>query len=410
MSKFTFIAILFSLLLSSCSFFNSQNTTTESNEKPILVVLSLDGFRWDYPDSVSTPNLDKIAEIGVKAKSMQASFPTKTFPNHYTIATGLYPNNNGIVNNTFKDTKRDLTYSIGNREAVTDGAFYDGEPIWNTAEKQNVKAATFYWVGSEADIQKMRPSIWKIYEHDFPFEQRIDTVISWLEKPIETRPQLIMWYMHEPDGVGHKFGPFAKETNQEVHYLDSLVGVFMNKLEHISIANKVNVIILSDHGMGKISPDKQIFLDQLLKKEWISDITGANPMYNIKANENCLDSIFLSLNSISGLTIYKTDDIPERLHYGSNPRTLDLVAVADSSYSLFLNSNRKYNGLGTHGYDNKNTDMDAIFYAYGPAFKKGYTLDRFENVSLYPLFCKILQLKESANDGKIDQVIGALQE
>ena len=407
MKKFILSLILLSILLSSCNFQNSKQNKTE--DKSYLIVLSLDGFRWDYSDSTATPNLDKIAQIGVKAKSMQPSFPTKTFPNHYAIATGLYPNNNGLVNNTFIDIDRDLMYSIGNRKAVSDGAFYDGEPIWNTAEKQGLKAATFFWVGSEAPIQNMRPTIWKPYEHNFPFEQRIDTVITWFQRPIENRPQLIMWYMHEPDGVGHHYGPFAQEVNQEIVYLDSLVGVFMQKLSQLPIADKVNVIILSDHGMGKISQDKQVYLDKLLKPTWTTNIVGGNPFYNIKASEGCADSIIYVLQNTKGVTAYKNKEVPERLHYGSNPRTLDLTAVADSSYSLFNNSKRTYLGKGTHGYDNRNTDMDAIFYAYGPAFKEGYVQDRFINVSLYPLFCKLLDLKEAPNDGNIKDVVDMLK-
>lgn len=401
MKKSIILYSLFLLFLSSCSFLYEK---PNSDEKPYLVVLSLDGFRWDYADSVNTPNLDKIAKMGVKATSMQASFPTKTFPNHYAIATGLYPDNNGIVNNKFIDAKRNLVYSIGNRNAVEDPDFYDGEPIWNTAEWQKVKAATFYWVGSEAPIQKIRPSIWKPYEHNFPFEQRIDTVISWLQLPAEKRPHLIMWYMHEPDAVGHKYGPFSNEVKQEVRYLDSLVGVFMHKLNQIPIAKKVNVIILSDHGMGNISENRQVFLNQLLKPEWTSEIIGANPFYNIKANEGCIDSILFIFEKTEGITAYKTSDVPKRLHYGSNPRTLDIIALADSSYSLFIDSTRKHEGGGTHGYDNRNTDMDAIFYSYGPAFKENYKQNRFKNVSLYSLFCKILDISEANNDGDFDEV------
>jgi len=401
----SFAAIL--ILLSSCNSLKNKNTQT--NDKSYLIVLSLDGFRWDYTDSVATPNLDKIAQIGVKAKGMQPSFPTKTFPNHYALATGLYPNNNGLVNNTFIDPQSGKKYSIGNRKAVEDASFYEGEPIWNTAEKQGLKAATFFWVGSEAPIQGMRPSFWKRYEHNFPFEQRIDTVINWLQLPKAKRPHLIMWYMHEPDGVGHKYGPFSAETNNQVHYLDSLVGVFMHKLEQIPVGKEVNVVILSDHGMGHISSDKQVYLDKLLKPEWTSNIIGGNPVYNIQATNGSIDSILYVLSNTKGVTAYKTSEIPERLHYGSNPRTLDIVAVADSSYSLYNNSAKAYNGSGTHGYDNKDTDMDAIFYAYGPAFKKGYSKDRFKNVSVYPLFCKILNLEEAPNDGDLKEISDVLK-
>ncbi len=401
MKKLVLLFVSLSIIVSSC---NLTNKKVNQKKNTYLIVLSLDGFRWDYSDSVATPNFDKIAQIGVKAKSMQASFPTKTFPNHYAMATGLYPDHNGLVNNSFIDTKRNLMYSIGNREAVSDPKFYDGEPIWNTAEKQGIKAATFFWVGSEAPIQNMRPSIWKPYEHHFPFEQRIDTVISWFQRPEANRPHLIMWYMHEPDAVGHRYGPFSKEVNQEVVYLDSLVGVFMNKLAQLPIAKQVDVVFVSDHGMGRISKDKQNYLNKLLKPSWTSAIVGSNPFYNIKANASCTDSIMQVLNKTKGLTAYKTSNIPERLHYGNNPRCLDIVAVADSAYSLFENSDRAHLGQGTHGYDNRNTDMGAIFYAYGPDFKKGFTQNRFQNVDLYPLFCKLLGLKEAPNDGDIKEV------
>jgi len=400
MKKLLLILTSFILLFSAC---NSLKRISENTDQQYLLVLSLDGFRWDYTDSVNTPNLDKIAQMGVRGK-LQPSFPTKTFPNHYAMATGLYPDHNGIVNNTFIDTKRNLVYSLRNREAVEDGEFYSGEPIWNTAEKQGLKSAAFYWVGSEADIQNMHSTIWKRYEHNFPFEQRIDTVISWLELPESKRPQLIMWYIHEPDGVGHRFGPFSKEVNQEVEYLDSLVGIFMQKLSQLPLAKNVNVIILSDHGMGRISDDKQVYLDKVLKPEWVSNIVGSNPFYNIKATEGSIDSIYYVLENTKGVTGYKTSNVPERLHYGTNPRTLDLIAVADSSYSLFYKSDRKYSGSGTHGYDNRNTDMDAIFYAYGPAFKENYVQSRFKNVSLYSLFCHLLGLKEAPNDGDLAEV------
>ncbi|MDP2161075.1 MAG: alkaline phosphatase family protein, partial [Flavobacterium sp.] len=217
-------------------------------------------------------------------------------------------------------------------------------------------------------------------------------------------PQLIMWYLHEPDGIGHKYGPFSNEVIKEIEYLDKLVGIFMQKLSSIPIGNQVNVIVLSDHGMGKISQEKQIFLDQLLKPEWISVMVGDNPFYNIKANEGCTDSILSIIATTKGVSAYKSDLIPARLNYGSNSRTLDIIAFADSSYSLLTNSERAYYSKGTHGYDNRNTDMDAIFYAYGPAFKENYKKTRFINVSLYSLFCKILGLKEAQNDGDIKDV------
>ncbi|GAF03456.1 phosphonoacetate hydrolase [Saccharicrinis fermentans DSM 9555 = JCM 21142] len=182
--KTAFILICYLLI-----YWPIQSQQKDSHQaQPYVVVLSLDGFRWDYTQDIETPNFDRMAQIGTKAISLQPSFPSKTFPNHYTIATGLYPGHHGLVNNSFYDKKIDITYKISDRSTVENKAFYGGEPIWNTAEKQGVKAACFYWVGSEAPIQDMHPSIWKKYDHHFPWEARIDSVISWLSLPAPQRP------------------------------------------------------------------------------------------------------------------------------------------------------------------------------------------------------------------------------
>ncbi|MBU2465082.1 MAG: ectonucleotide pyrophosphatase/phosphodiesterase, partial [Bacteroidetes bacterium] len=196
MKKVLFFALFISLTgLISCTQISQEN----KNDERILVVLSLDGFRWDYSDRFGAPNLEQIASEGVKAESMIPSFPSTTFANHYTMATGLYPDHHGILVNRFYDPILDETYNEpGKRSTVEEGKFYGGEPIWVTAEKQDVKTATFFWVGSEADVKGIRPSIWKKYDHGFPYEQRIDTVIAWLQLPEEERPRLIMWYFDEP--------------------------------------------------------------------------------------------------------------------------------------------------------------------------------------------------------------------
>jgi len=231
---------------------------------PYVVMLSMDGFRWDYPDKCPTPNLDRIAETGVKARSLQPAFPSKTFANHYTMATGLYPDHHGIVDNSFYDPATGKHYSISNRQAVEDPSFYGGEPIWVTAEKNGITAASFFWVGSEAPVNGIQPTYWKRYDHDVPFEQRIDSVIYWLNLPEEMRPHLITWYMDEPDGIGHGEGPYSEKTFRMVAYLDSLLGVFLDKIEALPIASQVNIIVTSDHGMGPVSPDRCIILKEYI--------------------------------------------------------------------------------------------------------------------------------------------------
>jgi len=402
--KWLFILLPMLFLVISC---NQKNTT--GNDQPYLIVLSMDGFRWDYANKTATPNLDKILENGVKAERMIPSFPTKTFPNHYTMATGLYPDHHGIVLNNFYDPVEDRYYSTFDRELVGDGSFYGGEPIWNTAEKQDLKSAVLFWVGSEADVQGIRPSIWKPYEHNMPYGDRIDTVISWLQKPAQIRPHLIMWYFDEPDGIGHGYGPDSPEIIQTVEYLDSLLGVFMDRLAALPIAEEVNFIVTSDHGMCALSEARVVMLDDYLDTAWVAEAQGNNPVWTILVKDGFEDDIQEALTQIEHIKWWKSEEVPERLVYGKNPRTLDYVIVADSSWSVFYNKMGSYFG-GTHGFDNANKDMHTIFYATGPALKTGaYINPVFRNVSLYPLMCEILHLDPAPNNGSLDEVKGMLK-
>jgi len=373
-----------------------------------VVMLSLDGFRWDYPDQIPTPNLNYIAKYGVKAQSLNPSYPTKTFPNHYSMATGLYSDHHGIVQNSFYDPAMDEHYHIMDRNTIEDPKFYGGEPIWVTAEKQGLTSASYFWVGSETPVQGIRPTYWKRYEHDFPFEQRIDTVIYWLGLPEEKRPQLITFYMHEPDDVGHGHGPGSQELYNTVIYLDSLVGVLLKKVNELPIASQVNIIVTSDHGMCATHYDRRVFLNDYLVEEWFDVIEGYNPNYLFKVKEEFRDTAWKALKSIEHVQVWEHGKVPERLHYGHNPRTLDFILVADSSWSVVPYQDKSV-GWGAHGYDNKNMDMDAIFYAIGPAFKKQHLHPTFNNVDLYPLIAKILKLEPVQVDGKIENVSGMLK-
>ena len=397
------LILVFTGFLFSC---NSQQA--DERTKPYLVVLSMDGFRWDYTDYARTPNFDKIEKLGVKAKSMIPSFPTKTFPNHYTMATGLYPDNHGIVLNSFYDPEKNRHYKVSDRDAVEDGSFYGGEPIWVTAEKQGVKSASLFWVGSEAEIKGYTPSIWKQYEHKMPYGNRVDTVISWLQLPEPKRPHLIMWYFDEPDSEGHHSGPGGQKTFETVEYLDSLLGVFLNKLEQLPIAGQVNFIVTSDHGMCATSNDRAVMLNEYIDSEWVEEIQGNSPVWTVKAKVGFESQLAESLWNIEHISVWPSGQVPDRLHYGHNPRTLDFVVVADSAWSVFYNSTGLYFG-GAHGYDNRNTDMHTIFYGTGPAFRNNYSQPTFTNVSLYPLMCEILELEAAPNDGRLEDIEGMLK-
>ena len=402
----TVFQILLVIVFTGC---RERPVDSSAKDPTYLVMLSMDGFRWDYTDKFYTPNFDKIASIGVKAKSLQPSFPTKTFPNHYSIVTGLYPDHHGIVNNSFYDPVMQAHYSISDRSSVENPDFYGGEPIWVTAEKQGIISASYFWVGSEAPVMGIQPSYWKTYDHDFPFNQRIDTVIVWLQLPEEKRPHLITWYMHEPDSKGHKLGPNNEELGKTITYLDSLLGVFMWKLEQISFADNINVIVTSDHGMGETSSSRWINLSEYIDTAWFKVIRGGNPNYNLFAKPEHYEKAWEALSQIPHVKTWKSGEVPARLHYGINPRTGDFTLTADSSWIISWRDAPSPFAGGSHGYDNRNTDMHAIFYAYGPSFKIDYDHPSFPNIDIYPLICKILKLNPAKVDGSLNNVSDMLR-
>lgn len=397
--KLILIAFTLSVLLISCK------NAVQKDEETYLVVLSMDGFRWDYPDKTATPTLDSIARVGVKAEGFIPAFPSKTFPNHYTMATGLYPDHHGLVNNTFFDPETETIYRMGDSSTRNNPHYYGGEPIWVTAAKAGMKTASFYWVGSELPIQGIQPDYWKLYDTDFPFEQRIDTVIYWLNLPEEKRPHLIMWYMHEPDAIGHRHGPDQQPTFDVVTNIDSLVGVFCRKINTLPHASRINMIFTSDHGMAEISEDKVIDLYEIIPEEWVEHVIGGNPNYNILAKAGFVDSVYNLLQTVENIKSWKNPEIPASLHYGNNPRTLDITVAADINWSIHWKKRSKYvNSGGTHGYDPSNHEMHAIFYASGPSFKKNWKHPAFENVNLYVLMSELLGLQPAPNDGKLENI------
>ncbi len=394
--------LFFSLLVLGCT----EKQVEGQPRKPsrYVVVLSLDGFRWDYPDLYETPTFDSIAQVGVRAE-MVPVFPSKTFVNHYSLATGLYADHHGIVLNNFYAPDLKRNYSM--KKTAGDGVFYGGEPLWVTAEKQGVKAATLFWVGSEAKIDGYRPSYWYKYNQSMPFDERIDQVISWLKLPYDKRPHLIMWYYHEPDGSGHHYGPESEQTKQMVEQLDSWVGDFFTQARTLPQFDSIDFIILSDHGMTSLSPERQIILDDHVDTSMLEIINGGNPVFNFKVKEGFEDEVYQALKNVEHLNVWKHGELPKRFHYGENVRTLDMTLVSDPGWGLYWSWQNK-NGKGTHGYDNENRDMHAIFYATGVDFKENFNQDTFINVDVYPLVCKLLGLQPAANDGSLSEVLPML--
>ena len=363
-----------------------------------VLVVSFDAFRWDYHILYNTPNFDQLAKDGVKADRMIPSFPTNTFPNHYTIATGLHPDNHGLINNSFFAPDLGLFYSMSDRSAVENPDFYGGEPMWVTAEKQGLKTAAFYWVGSEAPVGGMHPSYWKKYDGNVTFTARIDSVVKWFGYPEDKRPRLINLYFEEPDATTHEFGPVSDVTKALVENLDSLLGVLREKLANLPNANKINLIVLSDHGIASVSPDRYINIRAVVPERMVDSFSGGNPVILVDPAEGKTDSLLVLINSVEGVKAWRKSEVPAKWRYGTHPRIPEIVVVADSSWSIGMRD-RASTSRGAHGYDNYNPELYSVFYAAGPAFKKNYRLKELNNVDVYNLVCKRLNITPAPNDG-----------
>lgn len=369
-----------------------------------VVMVSFDGFRWDYMDQYDTPHFDAVAREGVRAERLIPSFPTKTFPNHYTLATGLYPDHHGIINNTFFAYDLDRLYRIGDREMVQNGECYFGEPIWVTAEKQGVRTASYFWVGSEAPIMDTRPTYWKVYDGQVPYADRVDQVIRWLKMPSDRGPGLIMLYFDEPDGIGHEYGPEHPETAEVVAFVDSILGYLRSEIAKLEWSERINLVVVSDHGMGPVSGDRYVNLNDHLKEGWAAHVAGSNPVYLIEPAGGFSDSISMVLDAVEGISAWQADDIPGHLHYGTSSRFPGILVVADSLWSVGTDEGLSEYSAGAHGYDPDYTAMHTIFLAEGPAFKTGYTRPPFSNVEVYNILARLLDLDPAENDGDLVHV------
>ena len=387
--------------------------SANKNDQYVLLI-SFDGFRADYIDWYDTPNFDQIKLNGVKAKSLKPVFPTKTFPNHYSIATGMYVENHGLIGNQFFDKKLNEFYQTKDREKVEDKRFYGGEPIWSTAEKQGLKTASYFWVGSEAQAGGHYPSIWKKYDQKQSFDARIDSVIKWFEKPIKNRPRLVLLYFHEPDNTGQKYGPRSKENKLMVESVDRTIGNILNKLKTLTIYKKLNVILVSDHGMTEIDKTKKIVLSKYIDTKKIKmEGSGAYTLlYSDKNNE--IEKSYLKLKQLSNIDVYKKENIPDKWRFKRHHRIKDILIVAKEGWTILkdnLEGSYYFYSKAAHGYDNDLQSMQAIFFAQGPAFKKDYTISSINNIDIYPLIAHILNIKSYHEiDGKLENVINLLDE
>lgn len=367
------------------------------------VIISLDGLRWDYLDTYDVPFLNQLAREGVKAV-MQPSFPSKTFPNHYTLATGLTPDHHGVIANTFWDRERSVEFSLGNKETRADGRYYGGDPVWLTAKHQGVKTAAVFWVGSDVAVNGEHPTYWRDYQtQQLDFPDRVAEIIRLLKLPEQDRPHLVMAYFEEPDRSGHNYGPMNRMTRRALEELDLLLSNLWARIQLLPIADKVNFIVTGDHGMTSVDPKRFVDIDDVLPKHWYERFCNDYPTLIYASAPQYVDSIYDALQGVDHIRAWKKADIPAYLSYGTNKNMGDVVVLPDVGWLFADKPSKKQRG--SHGFDHTAADMQVGFRAIGPDFKVGYEKpDRFRNVCVYPLLCYLLGVTPSPNDGTLDEV------
>ncbi len=404
--KQNWIVFVFLWVALGCATSKTQLNRTQSLDKPYVILVSIDGYRSDYTDLYSPPALTALRARSASAALLPV-YPSKTFTNHYSIATGLYAENHGIVANSFYDPQRKERYRLADRAKVEDGTWYGGEPIWVAAEKQGMLAANFFWPGSEAAIQGVRPSYFIPYNESIALSDRVQQVVKWLQLPADERPHFITLYFSEVDTAGHHFGPGSLQVKEAILKVDQAIGELVNKVQALPLP--VNLVVVSDHGMQEVSTEKVEYLDDYTDLKGIR-LEGEGPQVLLYAESpQILEKVYRDLKRRARhFHIFKRAEVPRRLHYRKNPRIGDAVIIARAPYSIGTHAKLKVEG-GNHGFDVDVTpSMKAIFYASGPQVEGAQNLKDFRNIHVYPMILKILGLQLATPiDGDI-QILGGI--
>uniref|UniRef100_A0A8C5JI89 Ectonucleotide pyrophosphatase/phosphodiesterase 3 n=1 Tax=Junco hyemalis TaxID=40217 RepID=A0A8C5JI89_JUNHY len=374
---------------------------------PPLILFSMDGFRAEYLDTWSSllPNMEKLKTCGTHSKYMRAVYPTKTFPNHYTIVTGLYPESHGIIDNNMYDVDLNAHFSLSGEEKFKP-AWWKGQPVWLTAMSQNLKAGTFFWPGSDVPIGGKYPTLYTIYNGSVPYEERISGILKWLDNAQSERPDIYTLYIEQPDSSGHSFGPVSAGVIKALQLADKAVGMLMDGLKQRNLHKCVNLIVLADHGMEKTYCKKLEYMTNYFKE--VDFYLYAGPAARIRAKDVPKDYFTCKSGPILGLSSqrspqhfkpYLTPDLPKRFHYANNIRIDKVHLLVDRQWLAVRDTSYTSCDGGNHGYNNEFKSMEAIFLAYGPSFKEKTEVDAFENIEVYNLMCDLLRIAPAENNG-----------
>lgn len=380
------------------------SATAQATAPQQVILVSIDGFRPDYLGKGQTPVMDGLVAGGAFGP-MRPSFPSVTFPNHYTLVTGLHPDHHGVVGNKFNDAELGV-FTMASKEP---GFWAQGEPIWITAERQGVRTGTMFWPGSETENHGLRPSLWQAYDKDVPDDARVDRILSWLDLPAGQRPKLETLYFDIVDTAGHHFGPDAAETRAAVASVDASIGRLVDGLKARGLYDRTMLVIVSDHGMAATSPNRVV---------WIDDIIDPSALKVVSAGA------FLSVDPAPGrevevqqklvgrhphLECWNKADVPARLAYGTNPRVPQVVCLVETGWTATTRDRPVEKDGGAHGYDNQAPEMQALFIAHGPGVVAGRRLTGLQSVDVQPFLVRVLGLTGPVVDGKTADTLAVTQ-
>uniref|UniRef100_A0A671Q4R1 Ectonucleotide pyrophosphatase/phosphodiesterase family member 5-like n=1 Tax=Sinocyclocheilus anshuiensis TaxID=1608454 RepID=A0A671Q4R1_9TELE len=373
-----------------------QTSSSQQDEQSQLLLVSFDGFRWDYVNRVPTPNFRALMDEGVQVEQVENTYITKTYPNHYTLVTGLHAETHGIVANEMYDPIHNRSFSMEGSEVYDAWWWEEAVPLWVTNQKAGRKSGAAMWPGSDVAIGGTYPTHYLSYNASMTFETRVEKLIDWFSGPEAINFGVLYW--EEPDESGHNLGPESPLMDVVIADIDEKLGFLRGKLRTAGLYDKVNLIVTSDHGMTQLSHDKIIELDTYVSRDlytWIDK----SPVVGILPKEGKLEEVYNSLkNANPNMVVYKKEEIPDHYHYRHNVRIMPLIIEVKEGWTVI-------GGLvGNHGYNNSLPSMHPVFVARGPAFCRDYTKASMRSVDLYPLMCSILGLKPLPNNGSLSRV------
>ncbi|XP_068198313.1 chloride intracellular channel protein 5b isoform X3 [Antennarius striatus] len=391
---------LYALLLPLVSLHSLNKHGVSVAARPKLLLLSFDGFRWDYILRVPTPNFNSIMNQGVMVEQVECTYITKAFPNHYTLVTGLYPETHGIVANEMYDPGLNQSFSMKTGNVYESRWWEEAVPLWVTIQKAGRRSGAAMWPGTDVKIHGMFPNRYLPYNASVSFETRVERIIEWFSAPDGEAVDFGLLYWEEPDRSGHDLGPQSSSMDDVIAGIDEKLGFLMNELKKAGLYEKVNLIVTSDHGMAQLSSDKIIELDEYVSRD-LYTLVDKSPVVAILPKQGKLDEVYSKLMDANpNMLVYKKDDIPAHFHYQHNSRIMPIIIEAKEGWTIKQNRTGRFM-LGNHGYNNTLHSMQPVFMARGPNFRPGYVKTSMRSVDIYPLMCYILRIRPLPNNGSL---------